>query len=146
MRSGDRIGGYIKRAEQDLMAAKAAAVKPAGLTVPQYSALLALSEHPGAPAAELARLCLVTPQTMTTILQNLVALGLVERIPHQWQRNVLDNRLTEAGKTKFREADAKAVAVEQMLADAYTDEERAQLKALLERFSEVLGSSYRTRE
>ncbi|MDT7790226.1 MAG: hypothetical protein QOF58_8645 [Pseudonocardiales bacterium] len=146
MRSGDRIGGYIKRAEQDLMAAKAAAVKPAGLTVPQYSALLALSEHPGAPAAELARLCLVTPQTMTTILQNLVALGLVERIPHQWQRNVLENRLTEAGQAKFREADEEAVAVEQKLADAYTDEERTQLKALLHRFSEVLGSSYRTRE
>ncbi|MEV6236384.1 MarR family transcriptional regulator [Lentzea sp. NPDC051838] len=146
MRSGDRIGGDIKRAEQDLMAAKASAVKPAGLTVPQYSALLALSENPGAPAAELARQCLVTPQTMTTILQNLVALGLVERTPHQWQRNVLENRLTEAGQAKFREADTEAVAVEQKLADAFTAEERAQLRALLQRCSEVLGSSYRTRE
>ncbi|HEX8864284.1 MAG TPA: MarR family transcriptional regulator [Lentzea sp.] len=146
MRSGDRIGGDIKRAEQDLVAAKAAAVKPAGLTVPQYAALLALSEHPGAPAAELARLCLVTPQTMTTILQNLVALDLVERIPHQWQRNVLENRLTEAGQAKFREADKEAVAVEQKLADAFTDEERTQLRALLQRCSEVLGSSYRARE
>ncbi|MFC3895947.1 MarR family winged helix-turn-helix transcriptional regulator [Lentzea rhizosphaerae] len=144
MRSGDRIGGDIKRAEMELIAAKSAAVKPAGLTVPQYSALLALSEHPGAPAAELARLCLVTPQTMTTILQNLVALGLVERTPHQWQRNVLENRLTEAGQAKFREADQGAVAVEQKLADAFTDEERVQLRALLQRCSEVLGSSYRT--
>lgn len=139
MRSGDRIGGDIKRAEQDLMAAKAAAVKPAGLTVPQYSALLALSEHPGAPAAELARLCLVTPQTMTTILQNLVTMGLVDRTPHQWQRNVLENRLTEVGQTTFREADQGAVAVEQKLADAYTAEERAQLRALLRRFSQVLS-------
>ncbi len=139
MRSGDRIGGDIKRAEQDLMAAKAAAVKPAGLTVPQYSALLALSEHPGAPAAELARLCLVTPQTMTTILQNLVTMGLVDRTPHQWQRNVLENRLTEAGQATFHEADRGAVAVEQRLADAYTPEERAQLRALLQRFSQVLS-------
>jgi DNA-binding MarR family transcriptional regulator len=144
MRSGDRIGGDIKRAEMELIAAKSAAVKPAGLTVPQYSALLALSEHPGAPAAELARLCLVTPQTMTTILQNLVALGLVERTQHQWQRNVLENRLTEAGQAKFREADQDAVAVEQKLADAFTDEERAQLRTLLQRCSEVLQSSYRT--
>lgn len=144
MRSGDRIGGDVKRAEMELIAAKSAAVKPAGLTVPQYSALLALSEHPGAPAAELARLCLVTPQTMTTILQNLVALGLVERTPHQWQRNVLENRLTEAGQAKFREADQGAVAVEQKLADAFTDEERAQLRTLLQRCAEVLKSSYRT--
>jgi DNA-binding MarR family transcriptional regulator len=141
MRSGDRIGGDVKRAEQDLMAAKAAAVKPAGLTVPQYSALLALSEHPGAPAAELARICLVTPQTMTTILQNLVAMELVERTPHQWQRNVLENRLTEAGYATFREADKGAVAVEQKLADAFTDEERTQLRTLLQRFSAVLGES-----
>lgn len=139
MRREDRIGGDIKRAELELMTAKTAAVKPAGLTVPQYSALLALSDHPGAPAAELARICLVTPQTMTTILQNLVALGLVERIPHQWQRNVLENRLTEAGFAKFREADKGAVAVEQKLADAFTDEERAQLRAFLQRVSAVLS-------
>jgi DNA-binding MarR family transcriptional regulator len=139
MRSGDRIGGDIRRAELDLMAAKSAAVKPAGLTVPQYAALLALSDHPGAPAAELARLCLVTPQTMTTILQNLVAMELVERTPHQWQRNVLENRLTEAGYVKFREADKRAVAVEQKLADAFTEEERTQLRSLLQRCSQVLS-------
>ncbi|MDX8053206.1 MarR family transcriptional regulator [Lentzea sp. BCCO 10_0798] len=139
MRSGDRIGGDIKRAELDLVAAKSAAVKPAGLTVPQYAALLALSEHPGAPAATLARLCLTTPQTMTTILQNLVALGLVERTSNQWQRNVLENRLTEAGQARFREADKAAVVVEQKLADAFTDEERAQLRALLQRCSDVLS-------
>lgn len=139
MRSGDRIGGDIKRAEQDLVAAKSAAVKPAGLTVPQYAALLALSEHPGAPAATLARLCLTTPQTMTTILQNLVALGLVERTSNQWQRNVLENRLTETGQARFREADKAAVVVEQKLADAFTDEERAQLRALLQRCSDVLS-------
>ncbi|SMD17394.1 MarR family winged helix-turn-helix transcriptional regulator [Lentzea albidocapillata] len=139
MRSGDRIGGDIKRAELDLVAAKSAAVKPAGLTVPQYSALLALSEHPGAPAATLARLCLTTPQTMTTILQNLVALGLVERTSHHWQRNVLENRLTEAGQARFHQADRAAVAVEQRLADAFTEEERAQLRALLQRCSDVLN-------
>jgi DNA-binding MarR family transcriptional regulator len=139
MRREDRIGGDIKRAEQELMAAKTAAVKPAGLTVPQYSALLALRDYPGAPAAELARVCLVTPQTMTTILQNLVAMGLVERTPHQWQRNVLENRLTETGQATFRKADKGAVAVEQKLADAFTEEERTQLRALLQRCSEVLS-------
>lgn len=66
-------------------------------------------------------------------------MGLVERTPHQWQRNVLENRLTEAGYAKFREADKGAVAVEQKLADAFTAEERTQLRALLQRCSEVLS-------
>jgi DNA-binding MarR family transcriptional regulator len=76
---------------------------------------------------------------MTTILQNLVAMGLVERTPHQWQRNVLENRLTEAGYATFREADKGAVAVEQKLADAFTEEERTTLRALLQRCSSVLS-------
>ena len=41
-----RLGSHLKRVEQELQTAKAAAVKPAGLTVPQYAALFVLDEHP----------------------------------------------------------------------------------------------------
>jgi DNA-binding MarR family transcriptional regulator len=142
MPASERLGGDIKRVEQELMAAKAAAVKPGGLTVPQYAALLALTENPGIPAAALARLLLVTPQTMTTILQNLVGMGLIERTPHPWHRNVLETRLTEAGKAAFDRADEKAAAIERRLADAFTDEERATLRALLTRCSQVLTEQH----
>ncbi|TWP52356.1 MarR family transcriptional regulator [Lentzea tibetensis] len=138
MPMSERLGGDIKRVEQDLMAAKAAAVKPCGLTVPQYAALLALTENPGMPAASLARLCLVTPQTMTTILQNLVAMGLVERTPHPWHGNVLETRVTEAGLAAFDRADEQAAQVEKRLAAEFSDEERRILRALLARCSKSL--------
>lgn len=135
----ERLGGDIKHAEHALMQAKQQAVRPAGLTVAQYATLLVLSENPGVSAAELARKCRVTPQTMTTILRNLEAGALIARVPHEVHRNVLETRLTETGREVFETADARASAVERRLADEFTDEERATLRALLARAVQVLG-------
>ncbi|MFE3544185.1 MarR family winged helix-turn-helix transcriptional regulator [Nocardia sp. NPDC059177] len=136
--AADRLGSYIKRAEQALMATKTAALKPAGLTVPQYSALLHLAEHPGISAAALARLVGVTPPTMNTVLTNLQDRGLVERTPHEWHKNILETRLTEAGRELTDAADLRAVAVERALAERFTAAEFASLTALLTRTAEAL--------
>lgn len=134
----ERIGSHVKRAEQALLGAKNAAVKPAAVTVPQYAALLWLSEKPGISAAALARLCGVTPPTMNTVLKNLQERGLIERTPHELHRNVLETRLTEEGRSAMEVADAAAVSVERRLAAAFTAEEREQLIGLLGRCAEAL--------
>jgi DNA-binding MarR family transcriptional regulator len=136
----ERLGADLKQAVDALNIAKQAAVKPSGLTVPQYAALLFLVDNPGISAAALARLCHVTPQTMTTILQNLESAGLIVRTPHPWHRNVLETRLTEAGTTAFEQADARAVAVEQGLAAEFTAEELKTLRSLLARCAQTLRS------
>ncbi|MFF9895401.1 MarR family winged helix-turn-helix transcriptional regulator [Streptomyces longispororuber] len=136
--AAERIGSFVKRAEQALGAAKHAALKPAGVTVPQYAALLVLGEHPGISAAALARLCGVTPPTMNTVLKNLQERGLVERTPHAWHRNVLETRLTERGEAVAADADARAVRVERALAAEFTPAEREALTGLLERCATLL--------
>ncbi|MGP3999553.1 MarR family winged helix-turn-helix transcriptional regulator [Streptomyces sp. 8N706] len=138
MPASERLGSYIKRAEQALNATKHAALKPSGLTVPQYAALLFLSENPGISAAALARACAVTPPTMNTVLRNLQERGLVERTPHAWHGNVLETRLTDEGRAVMADADARAVRVERALAAEFTDEERESLIALLGRCVSVL--------
>lgn len=138
MPAADRLGSYLKRAEQALMATKTAALKPAGLTVPQYSALLSLAEHPGISAAALARLVGVTPPTMNTVLTNLQDRGLVERTPHEWHKNILETRLTEAGRKLTADADVRAIAVERTLAQRFTAEELTALTAMLVRTAEAL--------
>ncbi|WKX71647.1 MarR family winged helix-turn-helix transcriptional regulator [Streptomyces sp. P1-3] len=138
MPTSERLGFYVKRTEQALNATKHAALKPAGLTVPQYAALLCLSENPGISAAALARACAVTPPTMNTVLKNLQERGLVERTPHAWHGNVLETRLTEQGRTVMADADARAVRVERALAAEFSDEERDTLLALLGRCVDVL--------
>ncbi|MGW4406709.1 MarR family winged helix-turn-helix transcriptional regulator [Nonomuraea sp. NPDC004702] len=134
----ERLGLDVKRAEQRLMAAKHAAVRTAGLTVPQYAALLALHANPGISAAALARECLVTPQAMNVVLKNLLEHGLIERSPHQWHRTMLETHLTDAGREALRVADEAAVIIERRISAAFTPEERATLRTLLTRFTDAI--------
>ena len=127
----DRIGHLIKRAEQALISTKSRVLREAGLTVPQYSALLVLSQRPGISGAELARRCFVTPQSMATLLGTLEQKGLVHREPSTIHSQVLVTKLTRSGHNLLRKADRLAVAVERALADTYTAEELHQLRALL---------------
>lgn len=136
----ERLGHHVKRVEQELIALKQAALKPAGLTVPQYTVLVVLAQNPGASAAALARLCLVTPQTIATVLSNLENKGLVARTPHPYHRNATETRLTEAGEGTLAIADAAAVAIERRLGDAFTTEERQLLIDLLARCSATFHS------
>lgn len=133
MPASERLGSHLKRAEQALNATKNAVLKPAGVTVAQYGALLHLSTNPGISAAALARLCGVTPPTMNTVLKNLQDRALIERTPHEWHRNVLETRLTDEGRAVLADADVRAVRVERALAAEFTEEERAALVDLLGR-------------
>jgi DNA-binding MarR family transcriptional regulator len=137
----ERLGSHLKRADQALNATKNAVLKPSGLTVPQYAALLHLSENPGISAAALARACAVTPPTMNTVLKNLQERGLVERTPHEWHKNVLELRITEHGEKVMADADSRAIRVERGLAAEFTDEERATLIALLARCTDFLDAA-----
>jgi len=138
MPAPERLGSHLKRAEQALSATKNAVLKPAGLTVAQYGALLHLSENPGISAAALARLCGVTPPTMNTVLKNLQDRGLIERTPHEWHKNVLETRLTDEGQAVMTNADARAIRVERALAAEFTAEEREALVSLLARCVDLL--------
>lgn len=139
MQPEERLGLHIKRVEQELMAAKHAVLRPFGLTVPQYVALYMLAERTGISAAALARLCLVTPQTIATVLANLETKALITRKPHPWHRKVVEVKLTDAGHELLAQADEKVAAIERKLADAYAPDERAQLIELLTRGSNRLG-------
>jgi len=128
-----RLGSFIKRAEQALMAEKARVLKVHGLTVPQYSALMLLRYVPEASAAQLSRACLVTPQTMATILGNLEGKDLVRREPSPMHQRVLSTRFTATGRSIAQDADLAAKSVEQHLSAQFSAGERRQLTALLDR-------------
>jgi len=128
-----RLGSFIKRAEQALMAEKTRVLRDHGLTVAQYSALMLLRYVPEASAAQLARACLVTPQTMATILGNLEQKRLVTREPSALHQRVLSTRLTATGRAVVLAADRAAKNVEQHLSGQFSAGEGQQLKDLLDR-------------
>ncbi|WP_406863670.1 MarR family transcriptional regulator [Streptomyces sp. HUAS MG47] len=133
-----RIGHTLKRAEQALIGRKTQVLRAYGLTVPQYAALLLLAHSDGMSAAQLARECMVTPQTMSTVLTNLEKGGLIERHSSPLHQKVQVARATDEGRAVLRKADEAALRVEGALAEAYTPEERAAFEAYLERAIIVL--------
>ncbi|WP_017623097.1 MarR family winged helix-turn-helix transcriptional regulator [Nocardiopsis chromatogenes] len=128
-----RLGHTIKRAEQALIARKTRALREFGLTVPQYAVLLLLSTSEGMSAAQLARACMVTPQTMATVLANLARSALIERVPSTLHQRVTVNRISESGRELVTRADRAALAVEGALAAEFGDHELSAFESYLER-------------
>ncbi|WP_207930962.1 MarR family transcriptional regulator [Streptomyces sp. 8K308] len=135
----ERIGHRIKRVEQELVSAKHSALRPFKVSVPQYNVLLALAHESGLSGAALARRCMVTPQTMSSVLATLESRGLVERKPHPVHQHVLESRLTRSGRTLLNRADAAVTEVEQKLTDAFTPTEAEFFLAQLDRCLKALG-------
>jgi DNA-binding MarR family transcriptional regulator len=134
-----RLGSSLRQAGQALMAEKARLLKPLGLSVPQYTALHALSVA-SLSGAQLARVCCVTPQSMASMLSTLETRQLIEREPSEVHGLVLIATLTPAGRALFEEADAVALAVERRLSAAFTKQEEGQLRELLARSIENLAN------
>jgi DNA-binding MarR family transcriptional regulator len=128
------LGFYIRRLEQLLAAAKAEALRETGLTLPQHTVLLVLTAAPGSfSAAQLARVSLVTPQTMSTIIANLEAKGLIERSPSELHAQVLAIKATNAGRELVVRAAPKMQAVEERLAADFTGAEQERFRDYLVR-------------
>jgi DNA-binding MarR family transcriptional regulator len=128
----------LKRAEQAMLRAKSAALKPAGLTLAQYVALAELDRQPGITGATLARACLVTPQAMMVVLKSLEEQGLIVRSPHPRHPNVLELHITDAGFEVLDAGRRRAEPVERRLTDTFSPEELQALAALLTRWIQAL--------
>jgi DNA-binding MarR family transcriptional regulator len=134
----ERIGHRIKRVEQELVSAKHSVLRLFKINVAQYHVLLALSREPGLSGAALARRCMVTPQTMSSVLGTLGDRGLVERTPHPLHQHVLESRLTVSGRELLGRADAEVTRVERKLIEAFTPGEAGRFLGYLDRCLEVL--------
>ena len=106
------VGYILKQAAAALRTAMDHALRPLGLTVPQYACLVLLGQRPGLSAAELARGTFVTRQSMHTVLQGLQDRGLLVRPPVAPQGRALPTRLTEPGERLVAEANRVVSEVE----------------------------------
>ncbi len=136
-----RLGRILKRAEQAMLQAKSAALKPVGLTVAQYVALFELERQPGITAASLARICLVTPQAMMVVLKTMEEQGLVSRTAHPRHPNVLELHIAEPGREALHAGRALVEPIERRVLDAFSRTELDALGALLRRFAEAFDAA-----
>jgi DNA-binding MarR family transcriptional regulator len=109
------VGYLVKRVQQGLRRRCDAALKPTGLSMAQYAALRALAEHPDASAAELARLCFVTRQSLQDLLTGLRTAGLVETVDAPPRGRARALRLTRRGSRQLKAADDAVFGVEALM-------------------------------
>jgi len=109
----------------------AAALAPTGLEPRQFGLLTRLAEHEGASQQRLGEVLGLNPTRMVFLVDDLEALGLIER-----RRNPNDRRsyalyLTTKGKKALQAAEAVRREHEAALSRGLTAAERAQLTKLL---------------
>ena len=91
-----------------------------GVTVPQFVVLTMLRAYPGQSGAELARVALLTPQTVGVIIRNLERDRAIQKMPHPVHRRMLQWMLTRRGMTLLEQCRKRALAQERRLAAGLT--------------------------
>lgn len=92
------IGYLLRQAHAAHRIRMERALQDMGLTLPQFSVLTMLAAYPRASGAELARLSLLTPQTMSVIVGNLERAEMVSRRPHELHGRIQIIEITDAGR------------------------------------------------
>ncbi|WP_411194514.1 MarR family winged helix-turn-helix transcriptional regulator [Rhodopseudomonas sp. BAL398] len=87
-----------------------------GVTPPQFVVLTMLKAYPGLSGADLARVALLTPQTVGLIIRNLERAGAIRKAPHPVHGRLLQWTLTPRGTALLARCRTKAHAVERRLA------------------------------
>lgn len=109
--------GYLLRqaaAAQRLRMERALADLP--VTAPQFALLTMLDAYPGSSNAELARLTLLTPQTISPMVTSLERSGLLARTPHAVHGRIQQLSLSPAGAELLAQAKARVALLELALA------------------------------
>jgi DNA-binding MarR family transcriptional regulator len=102
-----------------------------GATQPQFLVLTMLDSYPEASGADIARLALLTPQTVHGIVSNLERAGLVARSPHPIHGRVQVIAVTEAGRRLLRRCKDRAVKADAELTAGISREEEIVIRRWL---------------
>jgi len=97
-----------------------------GATPPQFLVLTMLKAYPGLSGADLARVAVLTPQTVGVIIRNLERDGAIRKTPHPVHGRVLQWSLTRRGLALLAKCRRHSLALERRLAAGLSArEERA---------------------
>ena len=86
-----------------------------GVTTPQFLVLTMLRAYPGLSGADLARVAMLTPQTVGVIIRNLERDGAIQKTPHPVHGRVLQWTVTPRGGALLEKCRRHAQAIERRL-------------------------------
>ncbi len=136
-----RVGYALKRAQHALRTRMDQALRPLGLTVPQYAVLSAIELDSGISNAALARSAFVTAQTMQGVVANLERAGLLKRTGDPAHGRILRGELTRKGAKKLQEAHTHVSKIEAIMVSSLSPDEIESLATRLIAFADLLNSA-----
>jgi DNA-binding MarR family transcriptional regulator len=120
-----RIGYLLRQAQTAVRITLDRRLANAGLSLPQFSILTLIRAYDAPSGAMLARLSLLTPQTVHGVLKTLEGRGLIARTPHPAHGRALALALTTQGANLLTAATKIARTVEEeMLEGLAANDER----------------------
>jgi DNA-binding MarR family transcriptional regulator len=138
----DASPGYLlKQAHSVLRSALDGALRPSGMTVPQYACLELLALRPSLSSSDLARGAFVSRQSMNVLLQALERDGLVSRPEQPPAGRILPVELTPLGRERLEAASAAVRSVEQRMVSRLGPADQAELQRLLRACITTLSES-----
>jgi DNA-binding MarR family transcriptional regulator len=102
-----------------------------GITPPQFAVMTMLKAYPGQSNADIARLAMLTPQTTSVIIANLLRAGLVQRRRHETHGRVLQVELSEPGRTQLETCRGRVLGIERDLLDGFGPAEEQTIRRWL---------------
>ncbi|TWE10366.1 MarR family winged helix-turn-helix transcriptional regulator [Rudaeicoccus suwonensis] len=127
----EELGVLIKATQSILHQRMDEALRPLGLSVPQYACLQALHDTPGITGSELARRAFVSRQAMNVLLQGLERRGLVERSDDPGPRRERATSLSTTAAALVGQARGEVAAVVSTMTSDLTGRDLTRLLALL---------------
>lgn len=130
-REGPQLTYLVKQLELAIRKEIGTAIRPIGMTTPQFTALSVLARHDGTSSADLGRRSFVTPQAANEMVSALDRKGLVQRHPDATNQRVLVLSLTTAGRQVFDTCASAVSQIEERMLEGLSGSERSSLRRLL---------------
>ncbi|MFG1215165.1 MarR family winged helix-turn-helix transcriptional regulator [Xanthobacter flavus] len=127
------LGYLLRQANVAFRTRLERALADTGVTQPQFVVLTMIDAYPGCSGADLARLSLLTPQTVSVIVSNLKRDGLLQSGPHPVHGRIRCLSLTVPGKDVLTRCKDSANALEAEIAAPLSAEEAAVVRRWLVR-------------
>lgn len=125
------IGYLLRQANTVFRMQMERALSDYGVTPPQFSVMTMLVAYPGISNADIARLSMLTPPTVSVIVGNLERAGLIVRTPHEVHGRIQQIEVTEAGKTLLAKCRKRVKMLEEALVAGLNADEEMVVKRWL---------------
>jgi DNA-binding MarR family transcriptional regulator len=106
-----------------------------GVTYPQFTVMTMIRAYDGPSGADLARLSLLTPQTVAVIVRNLLRDGLVRREKHPVHGRILRLALTDDGAALLARCRRRVAKVDAAMVDGLSAADEAVIRNWLVRLA-----------